>query len=151
MERIDKMRPMYHSGSSLEERFEPGPGSSHSSHMNGFEDKAGSSSKMAIRSSHPDTIDVGMDEVQGETIKSKRRFVEEEDEEILRESNDRFVLFPIKYHEVSAASPSSSTRRAARSFKVRECPLTVSDLEGVQSRTSRVLDCRGTRSRTRSP
>lgn len=159
MERIDKMRPMYHSGSSLEERFGPGPGpgpgpgSSHSSHLNGFEDKAGSSSKMkmAIRSSHPDTIDVRMDEVQGEVIKSKRRFVEEEDEEILRESNDRFVLFPIKYHEVSAASPSSSTRRAARSFKVRECPLTVSDLEGVQSRTSRVLDCRGTRSRTRSP
>ncbi|GFZ42800.1 ribonucleoside-diphosphate reductase [Saitozyma sp. JCM 24511] len=104
MERIDKMRPIYHSGSSLEERFAPGPGpapgSSHSSHLNGFEDKAGSSSKMAIRSSHPDTIDVGMDEVHGETIMSKRRFVEEEDEEILRESNDRFVLFPIKYHEI---------------------------------------------------
>jgi hypothetical protein len=73
---------------------------------------------MAIRLSHLDTMDIGMDEVQGEMIKSKRRFVEEEDEEILRESNDRFVLFPIKYHEVSAASPSSSIRRPARSCRV---------------------------------
>lgn len=31
----------------------------------------------------------------------KRRFPEEEDEDILRETNDRFVLFPIKYHEVN--------------------------------------------------
>ncbi|RSH94450.1 hypothetical protein EHS25_004253 [Saitozyma podzolica] len=93
------MRPMYYSGSSLEERFGPGsrPGSSH---LNGFEDKGEGSSKMAIRLSHLDTMDIGMDEVQGEMIKSKRRFVEEEDEEILRESNDRFVLFPIKYHEI---------------------------------------------------
>lgn len=30
-----------------------------------------------------------------------RRFPEEEDEEILKESNARFVLFPIKYREVS--------------------------------------------------
>ena len=30
-----------------------------------------------------------------------RRFPEEEDEDLLRESNDRFVLFPIKYREVS--------------------------------------------------
>lgn len=33
--------------------------------------------------------------------KVARRFPEEEDEELLRESNDRFVLFPIKYREVS--------------------------------------------------
>lgn len=31
-----------------------------------------------------------------------RRFPEEDDEDILRESSSRFVLFPIKYHEVSA-------------------------------------------------
>lgn len=30
-----------------------------------------------------------------------RRFPEEEDEDILRETEDRFVLFPIKYREVS--------------------------------------------------
>jgi hypothetical protein len=33
--------------------------------------------------------------------KVKRKFPEEEDEEILKESNSRFVLFPIKYREVS--------------------------------------------------
>jgi ribonucleoside-diphosphate reductase subunit M2 len=101
MERIDKIRPMYHSGTSLEEGF--GPGSS-SSHANGFMDKGESSSKMAIKSSYPCTTDIGMDQLQGDMFKAKRRFVEEEDEEILRESNDRFVLFPIKYHEVSAGS-----------------------------------------------
>jgi hypothetical protein len=31
---------------------------------------------------------------------AKRRFPEEEEEDMLRETNDRFVLFPIKYHEV---------------------------------------------------
>ena len=34
-------------------------------------------------------------------VKKERRFPEEEDEEILKESNSRFVLFPIKYREVS--------------------------------------------------
>lgn len=34
-------------------------------------------------------------------IEKRKRFIEEEDEDILRESDDRFVLFPIKYHEVS--------------------------------------------------
>jgi hypothetical protein len=34
-------------------------------------------------------------------VKEERRFPEEEDEEILKESNSRFVLFPIKYREVS--------------------------------------------------
>jgi hypothetical protein len=29
-----------------------------------------------------------------------RRFPEEEDEDLLRESDDRFVLFPIRYREV---------------------------------------------------
>jgi hypothetical protein len=35
-------------------------------------------------------------------IKPSRRFPEEEDEDLLRETDDRFVLFPIKYREVSA-------------------------------------------------
>jgi hypothetical protein len=38
-------------------------------------------------------------------VKEARRFPEEEDEEILKESNSRFVLFPIKYREVSIYSP----------------------------------------------
>jgi len=33
--------------------------------------------------------------------KLERKFPEEKDEEILKESNSRFVLFPIKYREVS--------------------------------------------------
>lgn len=32
--------------------------------------------------------------------KASRKFPEEEEEELLRESTDRFVLFPIKYREV---------------------------------------------------
>jgi len=39
--------------------------------------------------------------------KSERRFPEEEDEEILRESNSRFVLFPIKYREIWQAYKAS--------------------------------------------
>ncbi len=36
----------------------------------------------------------------GEDEDHRKRFPEEEDEEILRESNSRFVLFPIRYREV---------------------------------------------------
>lgn len=36
-------------------------------------------------------------------VASRRRFPEEEDEDILRETEDRFVLFPIKYREVSSS------------------------------------------------
>lgn len=35
-----------------------------------------------------------------EKTKVARRFPEEEEEDILRETSDRFVLFPIKYREV---------------------------------------------------
>jgi ribonucleoside-diphosphate reductase subunit M2 len=45
-------------------------------------------------------------EEEGVTVQ-KRRFPEEEEEDLLRESNDRFVLFPIKYREVSHASHSN--------------------------------------------
>lgn len=38
---------------------------------------------------------------KGKEPENVRRFPEEEDEEILKESNSRFVLFPIKYREVS--------------------------------------------------
>jgi len=38
---------------------------------------------------------------EDQVVKSERKFPEEEDEEILKESNSRFVLFPIKYREAS--------------------------------------------------
>lgn len=44
----------------------------------------------------------------GEEKVGTRRFPEEEDEDILKESNSRFVLFPIRYREVSC---SNSTNR----------------------------------------
>lgn len=47
--------------------------------------------KMASRSENGDST----------STVQKKRFPEEEDEDLLRETNDRFVLFPIKYHEVS--------------------------------------------------
>jgi hypothetical protein len=45
-------------------------------------------------------------EKQGDedTKKVPRRFPEEENEDILRETNDRFVLFPIKYREVRSST-----------------------------------------------
>lgn len=42
----------------------------------------------------------------GEVVKP-RRFSEEEEEDLLRESNDRFVLFPIKYREIWQAYKAS--------------------------------------------
>ena len=42
-----------------------------------------------------------VDKTDGGNEMTRRRFPEEYDEDILRDSNDRFVLFPIKYHEVS--------------------------------------------------
>lgn len=38
---------------------------------------------------------------------ARKRFPEEEDEDLLRESNDRFVLFPIKYREIWQAYKAS--------------------------------------------
>jgi len=38
---------------------------------------------------------------EDQVVKLERKFPEEEDEEILKESNSRFVLFPIKYREAS--------------------------------------------------
>ena len=71
MPQIDKIRPIYHSSGSLEEQLGQ----------------------------------LGMESPPLEKGKKKdgeiRRFPEEEDEDILKESNSRFVLFPIRYREVS--------------------------------------------------
>lgn len=58
--------------------------------------KVGKSSTMAMDAQDSQKPGVGE---KGE-VKPTRRFPEEEDEELLRESEDRFVLFPIKYREV---------------------------------------------------
>lgn len=57
---------------------------------------------MEILLDEPAKKDVAVKAVPAEKEgKSERKFPEEEDEEILKESNSRFVLFPIKYREVS--------------------------------------------------
>lgn len=76
---IDTLRPMY--GATISE----------------YPGKIGESSKMGATAA--------MLPVQ-KTAEGKvaRKFPEEEDEELLRESEDRFVLFPIKYREVSLSA-----------------------------------------------
>ena len=57
---------------------------------------------MEILLDEPSKKEVAVKTVSGEKEdKLERKFPEEEDEEILKESNSRFVLFPIKYREVS--------------------------------------------------
>jgi ribonucleoside-diphosphate reductase subunit M2 len=47
----------------------------------------------------------GGDEEEKGKCSSTRRFPEEEDEDLLRESDERFVLFPIRYREVCPPYP----------------------------------------------
>jgi len=57
---------------------------------------------MEILLDDPSKKEVGVKTVSAEKEdKLERKFPEEEDEEILKESNSRFVLFPIKYREVN--------------------------------------------------
>lgn len=64
------------------------------------EQKSGESSTSSrIPTSSPNGQNV--EEKAMPPTKPRRRFPEEEDEDILRETDDRFVLFPIKYREVS--------------------------------------------------
>ena len=53
----------------------------------------------------PSGVENGKNGEKGE-VSIKRRFPEEEEEEMLRETNDRFVLFPIRYHEVGRIAAS---------------------------------------------
>lgn len=75
-----------------------------------------------------------------EVSKVVRRFPEEEDEDILRETNDRFVLFPIKYHQVSYSSIQIPS--------VRDRQL-IPDMARLQSLPSEFLDSRRDRPDTR--
>lgn len=60
----------------------------------------------------------------------------EDDEPLLAENPGRFVLFPIKYHEVRVASPLSITRKLLYPDKVP-------DLANVQESRGFFLDRRG--------
>jgi ribonucleoside-diphosphate reductase subunit M2 len=97
MPQINKVRPMYDSSASLEDK------------MGKEWNTTGSAA-----SEEEEGMEILLDEPTNKSVvaktapadkegKSERRFPEEEDEEILRESNSRFVLFPIKYREVSSA------------------------------------------------
>ena len=50
--------------------------------------------------------------------KVSRRFPEEEDEEILKESDSRFVLFPIRYREVSVDEIGRSSSKTSLSHQI---------------------------------
>lgn len=64
---------------------------------------------------------------------------EEADEPILQENPQRFVLFPIKYHEVRDSSRDAFSTRKLEKKKLTLVP----DLEHVQEGRSILLDCRG--------
>ena len=82
--RINKFRPMYDSSSSLENQL----------------GSVSLESQQRAENADPNAVEGGKGEGKESTVTS-RRFPEEEEEDILKETNDRFVLFPIKYREVS--------------------------------------------------
>lgn len=96
MPRINAIRPMYHSTSSIEgtEGTTSGPHSTSPSQR---------LAHMEIRRDHPCRSQApSSPKGKGKEIDpTPLKFPEEADEEILQESNSRFVLFPIKYREVS--------------------------------------------------
>jgi ribonucleoside-diphosphate reductase subunit M2 len=97
MPQIDKVRPMYDSSSSLENKMSQDWQTSNGSV--GSEEEEG----MEILLDEPSKKEIALKKVPEEKGgKLERKFPEEEDEEILKESNSRFVLFPIKYREVSS-------------------------------------------------
>jgi ribonucleoside-diphosphate reductase subunit M2 len=104
MPQIDKVRPMYDSSSSLENKMSQDWQTSNGSV--GSEEEEG----MEILLDEPSKKEIALKKVPEEKGgKLERKFPEEEDEEILKESNSRFVLFPIKYREVSSLRLSHGT------------------------------------------
>ncbi|KAK8849380.1 hypothetical protein IAR55_004712 [Kwoniella newhampshirensis] len=97
MPNIDKIRPMYHSSSSLEEKM--------------GQANLGETSSDGARRSSQTTSQVetngSMKEMEGGNRVMKRRFPEEDEEDLLRESDARFVLFPIRYREIWQAYKAS--------------------------------------------
>ncbi|WVW86542.1 hypothetical protein I302_108591 [Kwoniella bestiolae CBS 10118] len=86
--RINHFRPMYDSNSSLE------------SEMSGM-------TITGLDGDRDQSDDRSSTKEDSEKKQKQRKFPEEEDEDILRESNDRFVLFPIKYREIWQAYKAS--------------------------------------------
>jgi len=96
MPQINQVRPMYNSSSSLEEKMSRDWQISNGSATS--EEEEGMELLLDEPASRGAATEPTPTEKEG---KEERRFPEEEDEEILKESNSRFVLFPIKYREVS--------------------------------------------------
>lgn len=86
---IDTLRPMFDYKASNDGLYP-----NHSAVKNGESSTSGRRASQSLAAGK---------EGDGE-MKPTRKFPEEEDEDLLRESNDRFVLFPIKYREVSSCS-----------------------------------------------
>ena len=88
---------MYDSGSSLEEAFAT-TSLGYGEQDEGFSPANGESSKKPVSNGH---IPNGNHKALKLDVEEKRRkYVEEEDEEILKESDSRFVLFPIRFRSV---------------------------------------------------
>ncbi|ORX36346.1 ribonucleotide reductase [Kockovaella imperatae] len=87
MGRISQIRPMWDSRPSLEERLD-------STTLAGSDVRGESSTSRQIngQTSHTE------EKKEGEGV--SRRFPEEEDEDILKESHHRFVLFPIRFRSI---------------------------------------------------
>lgn len=115
IDRINAFRPMYDSTSPLAERL----------------------GEMRVADHNYAKVGEAKKSEEGQVVSEKKRFPEEDDEEMLRETNDRFVLFPIKYHEVGHGSIPPRSKLT-------------SDLGRIQSLAGVILDSRGDRPRARS-
>lgn len=120
MERINHIRPMYASTRSIDNASRPGDVEMLAS---SDQPQVAESSSMAIQRRSPSTKVPSIAAVSGKDYHpiTARLFPEEEDEDILRESSDRFVVFPIKYREVR------------ETFSLISLFLTATDLAGLQA------------------
>lgn len=101
MPRINQIRPIYHSSSSIggEVGGSRREGESSTNLLKGM-GRIGISQEQneSSRTAHSPGLEK---EGKGKEMDHTPKFPEEADEEILQESNSRFVLFPIRYREVS--------------------------------------------------
>lgn len=95
IQRINQNRPMYDSSSSLDDRMK-GDWSGMNGHAESSPRASPVDDRIAAQNNHEKSV-----VAKGKEPEVTRKFPEEEDEEILKESNSRFVLFPIRYREVS--------------------------------------------------
>jgi ribonucleoside-diphosphate reductase subunit M2 len=95
MPQINKVRPIYDSSASLEDKMSRDWQSTNGSTPS--EEEEGMERLLDEPSKREEPTKTALVEGKGNL---DRKFPEEEDEEILKESNSRFVLFPIKYREV---------------------------------------------------